>query len=189
MSIVALGPSTAKADYSSYGVEQATVSAPGGFFRDYFGSRQRRSPMNMILAPYPESVARANAEVNRGGGVPNNPFVIRDCTTGVARICAYYQYLQGTSTASPHAAGVAALIVSQYGTADTARGGLTMAPSQVESILTGTATDHACPTPRTVNYENVGRPPEWTATCHGDLEFNGFYGHGIVDALNAVTAP
>ncbi len=34
MSINAIGPSTRKADYSNYGLEQSTVAAPGGFFRD-----------------------------------------------------------------------------------------------------------------------------------------------------------
>jgi subtilisin family serine protease len=42
-------------------------------------------------------------------------FVVRDCQGGT---CAYYQYLQGTSMASPHAVGVAALIVSQFGKPD-----------------------------------------------------------------------
>ncbi len=189
LSIVALGPSTAKADYSNYGLEQAAVSAPGGYFRDYFGTSQFRRPENMILAPYPESVAREFGDVNRGGGVPNNPFVIRDCTTGTQRTCAYYQFLQGTSMAAPHATGVAALIISEHGTADAARGGLTMSPAAVESYLTGTATDHACPNPPLVDYTIVGRPASWNALCEGGLEFNGFYGHGIVNALSAVTEP
>ena len=34
---------------------------------------------------------------------------------------------------------------------------------------------------------NEGRPAEFNALCEGDLEFNGFYGHGIVDAYAAVT--
>ena len=46
---------------------------------------------------------------------PNTPFVVRDCQGGT---CAYYQYLQGTSMASPHAVGVAALIISQFGKRD-----------------------------------------------------------------------
>ena len=50
MSIVAIGPSTAKADYSNYGLEQATVAAPGGYFRDFLGTRQHRRAENLILA-------------------------------------------------------------------------------------------------------------------------------------------
>jgi hypothetical protein len=45
----------------------------------------------------------------------------------------------------------------------------------------------ACPNPRTVSYVDVGRTPEFDATCEGDAKFNGFYGHGIVDAYGAVT--
>jgi hypothetical protein len=87
---------------------------------------------------------------------------------------------------APHATGVAALIVSQYGTKDTARGGLTLVPGTVDQILTTTAAEHACPSPPLFSYENVGRPAEFNALCEGTPAFNGFYGHGIVDALAAV---
>ena len=40
-----------------------------------------------------------------------------------------------------------------------------------------------------ISYANVGRPPEFDALCEGDVNFNGFYGYGIVDAFAAVTAP
>ena len=36
--VSALGPTTAKADYSNYGLEQISLSAPGGWFRDSFGT-------------------------------------------------------------------------------------------------------------------------------------------------------
>ena len=36
------------------------------------------------------------------------------------------------------------------------------------------------------SYADKGRGPSFTALCEGDAEFNGFYGHGIVDALAAV---
>jgi hypothetical protein len=90
--------------------------------------------------------------------------------------------------AAPHAAGVAALIVSEYGKKDPKHPGtLTMAPDKVEKVLLGTATQRACPNPRTVSYVEVGRSPEFDATCEGDAKFNGFYGHGIVNAYAAVT--
>jgi lantibiotic leader peptide-processing serine protease len=183
ISVSALGPSTAKADYSNYGTEQVVVSAPGGYFRDFFGTSQFRVPENEILGPYPEAIAKANKEID-GSGRTRSPFVVRDCANGV---CAYYQLIQGTSMASPHAAGVAALIVSKYGHRDRAHGGLTMSPNAVETILAGTATQHACPVPATVDYTIVGRPASWNATCAGSPSFNDFYGHGIVNALAAVS--
>lgn len=109
--------------------------------------------------------------------------MVRDCANGV---CAYYQLIQGTSMASPHAVGVAALIVSKCGTPDTLHPGLTMAPASVESVLAETASKHACPEPRLVDYTIVGRPASWKAFCGGGVGFNDFYGHGIVNALNAV---
>jgi lantibiotic leader peptide-processing serine protease len=182
ISVSALGPSGGKSDYSNYGREQINVAAPGGYFRDFFGTPQFRVPENEILGPYPEAIARAAHEID-GSGRPRTPFVVRDCADG---ICAYYQLIQGTSMASPHAAGVAALIVSKYGTADAAHGGLTLAPATVQSILEGTATPHACPSPRLVDYTIVGRPASWNAFCGGGAGFNDFYGHGIVNALAAV---
>ena len=182
LSVSALGPSGGKADYSNYGREQINVAAPGGYFRDFFGTPQHRVPENEILGPYPEAIAKANKEID-GSGRPRSPFVVRDCANGV---CAYYQLIQGTSMAAPHAAGVAALIVSRFGKADTAHGGLTLSPATVESILEDTATPHACPSPRLVDYTIVGRPESWNAFCGGGTGFNDFYGHGIVNALAAV---
>jgi hypothetical protein len=53
-------------------------------------------------------------------------------------------------------------------------------------LITGAA-EHACPEPRLFDYTNVGRPAEFNALCEGTEEFNGFYGHGIVDAYATVT--
>ena len=211
ISVSSVGPTRAKADYSNYGAGQETggtgddpageidVAAPGGYFRDGFGTPLFRTPATQILGPYPLEVARANKEVD-GAGRPTTPFVVRDCTAEktITRAdpspqpfsqtgCSYYQLIQGTSMASPHAAGVAALIVSRFGTPDPVRGGLTMAPAAVRERLRATATNQPCPTPATVDYTIVGRPASWNATCEGTAEYNGFYGDGIVNALAAVT--
>jgi lantibiotic leader peptide-processing serine protease len=202
ISVSAIGPTEAKADYSNYGAGQETggtgddpageidVAAPGGYFRDGFGTPLFQTPETQILGPYPLAVAIANEDVDENGE-PTSDFVVRDCTgkangTHSRGKCAYYQLIQGTSMASPHAAGVAALIVSEFGTRDLAHGGLTMDPALVREQLRSTATNHACPTPATVDYTIVGRPASWNATCTGTAEYNGFYGDGIVNALAAV---
>ncbi len=72
--------------------------------------------------------------------------------------------MSGTSMASPHAAGVAALIVSQSG-----KGG----QGSVAAKLQNTADAWPC--------------PETSTTCVGGDGYNGFYGHGQVNAFNAVS--
>jgi len=85
-----------------------------------------------------------------------------------------YALAQGTSMASPHAAGVAALILSQFGK---------MPPGAVQAMITRTADPMACPP----NPFDPGGTGAWLATCQGGDGYNGFYGHGQVNALNAVT--
>jgi subtilisin family serine protease len=85
-----------------------------------------------------------------------------------------YAFAQGTSMASPHAAGVAALIVSQYGK---------MPPGRVQALINQTADPQPCPP----NPFNPGPPFNYLATCQGGDGYNGFYGHGQVNALSAVT--
>jgi subtilisin family serine protease len=184
--VAAYGPSGAKADFSSYGLEQISVSAPGGYFRDSFGTPQFQRNENMILSAYPKNVGVAEGSINPKTGEVTSA----GAKVGVQRacrdsVCGYYQFMQGTSMASPHAAGVAALIVSAYGRYS--GGEVTMNPDDVQRVLERTAFQHPCPSPRTVDYTNEGRDESFTATCEGDRAFNGFYGHGSVDAWAAVT--
>jgi subtilisin family serine protease len=180
--VSAVGPSGMKADYSNYGTEQTSVAAPGGFYGDGYGTDSYATAANEILSSYPLKVLQKSGAVDAAGN-PTRSTIFKDCTTGV---CGYYAYLQGTSMASPHVAGVAALIVSRYGHRDLRNGGLTMDPDAVERRLDASAAEHACPDPRLQSYAFEGAPAEYDAYCSGGTEFNGFYGHGIVDAYAAV---
>ncbi|WP_233160491.1 S8 family peptidase [Actinophytocola xanthii] len=185
ITVSAYGPSGAKADYSSYGTELISVSAPGGFYRDYFGTPWFRTNENMILSTYPKNVGVAEGTIDPNGNITPDGVALgvqKDCQ---GTVCGYYQFLQGTSMASPHASGVAALIVSEYGRYS--GGSVSMRPTSVRAVLEGTAFAIPCPEPRTVDYLDEGRDDTYTATCEGDLEFNGFYGNGAVDAWAAVT--
>jgi len=184
--VAAFGPSGRKADFSNYGTEQISVAAPGGYFRDGFGTDRYRTNENMILSAYPRNVALADGTIDAAGNITDNGVAlgVQKATATDGRV-GYYQYLQGTSMATPHATGVAALIVSQYG--KPGRGGFGMSPDAVQRVLEGTAAKIACPVPRTVDYLNEGRDASFTATCAGTPDFNGFYGHGVVDGYAAIT--
>jgi subtilisin family serine protease len=190
MSISSLGPSGRKSYFSNYGVEQTTVSAPGGDARDFFGTPQYLAASNRVLSSYPAELAKEEGLIT-GNFKPRTPLAVVDCFGKPSKgECAVYVYLQGTSMASPHAAGVSALIVSQFGTG--AGAGFGMSPATVEQRLRDTATDTPCPAQNPFVYPDlVGADPNvpFEAFCEGDADFNGFYGDGIVDALNAVSAP
>jgi lantibiotic leader peptide-processing serine protease len=183
MGVSALGPSKRKADYSNYGYEKITVSAPGGWFRDDFrqGAPTPRVVENLILAAYPATDPR---HLLNPDGTPRVPDVVRDCKGST---CAYYQWIQGTSMASPHAVGVAALIVSEYGQRKGT--GVSLHPLFTQAYLEASATDTPCQSNQpdgTFSYAFVNRPASYLTFCQGTPVYNGVYGHGIVDALNAV---
>ena len=87
-----------------------------------------------------------------------------DCTTTILSTLpgTAYGCIQGTSMASPHAAGVAALIVSQYGSIGS-DGDVKLPPQKVEALLQRTAVD-------------IGLPG-----------YDECFGNGRIDALRAVT--
>ena len=193
--VSALGPSQRKSDFSNYVSDlrsgELEVSAPGGWFRDGLGTDSFRTNENLILSTAPRNVMVAEGQVDANGDITplgESLGTMKDCTArpakGASR-CGYYQYLQGTSMASPHAAGVAALAVSAHGKVMGKRG-FGLAPDRVRDLVMDTATNHACPTPALQTYTDVGRSAEYDALCVGSPRFNGFYGDGIVNALGVV---
>jgi subtilisin family serine protease len=183
ISVASTGISKRKSYYSDYGNGYIDVASPGGDSYDTPGNT--RDVTRATLSAYPKALAEARGELNPDG-TPNVDYLVRDCKGST---CAYYQYIQGTSMASPRAAGVAALIVSKYGHRDNRHGGKTLNPSTVETVLKATATKTACPTPAAFTYTRHlpdGTTVTATHTCEGSKLRNGFYGYGIVDALRAV---
>jgi subtilisin family serine protease len=131
----------------------------------------------LLQKAYYSSYGVGVADVTAPGG--DRRFQIPDTPDHNGRVLSTYLggsyvYLQGTSMASPHAAGVAALAISAHGK---------MSPGAVQAIVENTADAMDCPP----NPFNPGPPFDFLAICEGGAGYNGFYGHGQVNALGAVS--
>ena len=146
-----------KSFYSSYGVSSANVTAPGG---DSILQRTAASPNGRVLSTWPASL------------LTSCPTTRRVIDPSGATYC----YLQGTSMAAPHVAGVAALIESM-GT--TARGA-------VVAALENTADPLACPPDMSIYSPFPSVSNGAPQVCQGGAGSNSFAGKGQVNALSAL---
>lgn len=150
------------ADYSSVGMSRVDVAAPGG---DYFRATNTRQ--DAVLGALSSTSDPDNGiwdfydflEVNGGPGF--------DGLTVLADGDYRYGYLNGTSMASPHAAGVAALVKQNHPEWDS---------GAIKAAVQRTAQPLSCP-PAAF----AGDPRQ----CYGNNGRTSFFGHGLVNAAAA----
>jgi subtilisin family serine protease len=157
--VSATGAANLLAWYSTYG-NIIDVTAPGGsrFQTPTFDAARGR-----VLAPYSATAADLadQAALDR---------LVQDPSNG-----AYWAWLNGTSMAAPHAAGVVALIRSAHPD---------MSVGSVIALLKQTATEMPCPDALDPGVEFFGAPEQF---CSGGIGSNSFFGAGLVNAAEAAT--
>jgi subtilisin family serine protease len=154
--VTATGAQNLLAWYSTYG-NVTDVTAPGGsrFQTPTFDPNRGR-----VLSTYSSTAGDLAAEAALGR-------LVQDSNGN------YYAWLNGTSMAAPHAAGVAALIRAAHPN---------MPQGSVAAVLRNTATHLSCPSALDPGVEFFGAPVQ---VCSGGTGNNNFYGAGLVNALAA----
>jgi subtilisin family serine protease len=150
------------ADYSSVGMSRVDVAAPGGDFNRATGTRQ-----DAVLGALSSTSDPDNGiwdfydflEVNGGPGY-DGLTVLDD---GGYR----YGFLNGTSMAAPHAAGVAALVKQMHPE---------WSPGAIKAAVQRSAQPLTCPPAYLTNDPR---------RCYGNNGRTSFFGHGLVDAAAA----
>ena len=154
--VTATGAQNLLAWYSTYG-NATDVTAPGGsrFQTPTFDPNRGR-----VLSTYSATAGDLAAEAALGR-------LVQDANGN------YYAWLNGTSMAAPHVAGVAALIRAAHPG---------MPQGAVAALLRNTATAQPCPPALDPGVEFFGAPVQ---VCRGGSGSNNFYGKGLVNALAA----
>src|SRR5256714_4106984 len=147
-----------KSFYSSYGVGAVQVTAPGG--DSVLQVHPPLNPLGRVLSTWPSALVDACRPARR----------VFEGTT-------LYCYQQGTSMASPHAAGVVALIQSR---------GITQ-PGAVQARLNNTADPIPCPTDLSMYAFMPAVDKGAPQRCRGAAGYSSCFGHGRVTALAAVS--
>lgn len=148
-----------KSFYSSYGSGSVQVIAPGG---DSILQLTPAAPNGRVLSTWPASLLTATCRPSR-----------RVIDSSGATYC----YQQGTSMASPHVAGVAALVVSTG----------VREPAAVTAKLQNTADPMGCPVDMSIYAPFPAFDNGAPQTCTGGVGYNSFNGHGQVNALTVVS--
>ncbi|MPZ82390.1 MAG: S8 family serine peptidase [Actinophytocola sp.] len=139
VAVSATGAAARKTFYSSYGIRDTDVTAPGGD--------------ELQIPDTPD----------------RDPGILTTMNNGA------WGYFGGTSAATPHVAGVVALIRGTHPD---------WSPQQVVAALRRDADPLPCPPGGWFDPDGTG---DWLAYCQGGRSGRGFYGSGLVDALDAVT--
>ena len=169
--VTAVGPDRELASYSDMSsdpdADLVDITAPGGDGID---------AASAILSTYPRAPLQEEGLVDRGGRLTaygRDDGVLRSCPDGIEDgdpdpdgRCGFYRTLVGTSMASPHVSGTAALVLSAKGD---------RSPDEVAEVLGSTARRLGCPVSASPAGECVGTPAD-----------NGYFGRGLVNAGAAV---
>jgi subtilisin family serine protease len=160
--VSAVGPTQLLSSYSDYGQGAVDLTGPGGEASLPIFPGMDMTASGQVVSSVPPNSLYYQWSAGWNGQV-------QDCSSGK---CYTYAYLQGTSQATPHVTGVAALAISRYGK---------MGPGQLLSILSKAATPLTCP-PAPYDPNMTGTPE----VCSGGPGNTNFYGAGEIDALKVV---
>jgi subtilisin family serine protease len=154
--VTATGAENLLSWFSTYG-NLTDVAAPGG---SRFQTPAPDTARGRVLSTYSSTASDLALEAALGR-------LVQDADGN------YYAWLNGTSMAAPHAAGVVALIRSAHPS---------MPVGAVVAKLRSTATGLGCPAALDPGVEFFGAPVQH---CSGGPGNNNFYGKGLVNALAA----